>query len=214
MTQLQFFIGLLVVAPIALFYIIKFRSRQHAEDSVKHDMQSYSREVVANDKLIIVEAIDQKDVEKIIKDFLRSYSKQSMPVTCRLTTLTENNFAVTFPYDISFELYCYLINYIYYPEGFNRSFKAVGWATIMHVDAWIAKQAAGRKVMLFASETDDEYDNVCIVTLENIGYKISFASGKLSLLNTLLEDYRQQPMELNELDVRRHIDINWSKLSA
>ena len=97
-----------------------------------------------------------------------------------LTKISDNEFAITFPYDIDFEIYCYFVNYIYYPMDIKWKPTVMAWATTNHGDTWVKEDAMNKKVILFVPEDDTEYDNVFMTTENNIGYKLGFAIGENS----------------------------------
>ena len=164
--------------------------------------------MVTNDKLVIVEDLNENDLKKILQEFCNSYNKVEFQVILRLTKLSENNFAVTFPYDIKFEIYSYFINYVNYPMGFDRHFKAIGWTTTKPSDTWITEKSVDKNVMLFVSDFDKEYDNVYMTTSDNIGYKLGFAKGEeKQLLDKPEKSFVKQPLSKNELAGKPYTDF-------
>ena len=89
---------------------------------------------IANDKLVVVEDVSENDINKILQEFCNSYNKETYQAIPRLTKLSDKKFAITFPYDINFEIYCYFINYVNYPMGFDKHFKTIGWTTTKPTD--------------------------------------------------------------------------------
>ncbi len=163
---------------------------------------------VTNDKLVIVEDISENDIKKIIREFCNSYNKETYQAIPRLTKLSDRKFAMTFPFDINFETYCFLINYINYPMGFDKQFKTIGWATTKPTDIWITEKSVNKNVMLFVSDLDTEYDNVFLTTSDNIGYKLGFAMGEeKQLLNRPEKNYVKPPININELETKEYTDF-------
>lgn len=163
---------------------------------------------VANDKLVIVDEASENDIQKILQDFCNLYNTEKYQAIPRLTKLSGRKFAITFPYDINFEIYCYFINYLNYPMGFDRHFKTTGWTTTKPSDTWITEQSANKHVMLFVSDLDAEYDNVFLTTSDNIGYKLSFAMGEGNQpLNSPEKSYAKPPITISELDPNESIEI-------
>lgn len=131
-----------------------------------------------NDKLVIVDNISKTEIDSILTGFCNIYNKESFQAQPRLYKLSERQFAITFPYDIEFEMYCYFVNYIHYPMGFDKSFDVTAWETTGQANGWITEKTANKKIMLFIPEDDSEHDNVFLTTDDNIGYKLGFAMGK------------------------------------
>ena len=131
-----------------------------------------------NDKLVIVDNISKTEIDSILTGFCNMYNKESFQAQPRLYKLSERQFAITFPYDIEFEIYCYFVNYVHYPMGFDKSFDVTAWGTTGQANGWITEKSANKKVMLFIPEDDKEHDNVFLTTEDNIGYKLGFARGE------------------------------------
>lgn len=163
---------------------------------------------VTNDKFVLVENASENDIKKILQEFCNTYNKETYQVIPRLTKISNNKFAITFPYDINFEIYCFFINYVNYPMGFDRHFKTIGWTTTKSTDNGITEKSINKKVMLFVSDNDNEYDNVFLTTSDNIGYKLGFAMGeKKQLLDRPDKSYNKQPIEINEIETKQYTDF-------
>lgn len=131
-----------------------------------------------NDKLVIVDKISKSEMDSILTGFCNMYNKKSFQALPRLYMLSERQFAITFPYDIEFEIYCYFVNYVHSPMGFDKSFDVTAWETTGQAKGWITEKSANKKVMLFIPEDDTEHDNVFLTTDDNVGYKLGFAMGE------------------------------------
>lgn len=148
------------------------------------------------------------NIKKILQELCNSYNKETYQAIPRLTKLSDKKFAITFPYDIDFEIYCYLINYLNYPIGFDRQFKTIGWTTTKSTDSWVTEKSANKNVMLFISDFDTEYDNVFLTTTDNIGYKLGFAMGEeMQLLDKPEKNYIKQPLNISELATKEYADF-------
>jgi hypothetical protein len=201
----QHFLILGIIAIVALIiYVVwtklKNNKPQPETDASRLKENLFPTYTVTNDKLVIVEDLNENDLKKMLQEFCNSYNKAEFQVIPRLTKLSENNFAVTFPYDIKFEIFSYFINYVNYPMGFDRHFKAIGWTTTKSSDNWITEKSVDKNVMLFVSEFDKEYDNVYMTTSDNIGYKLGFATGEeKQLLDKPEKSFIKKPLSKNEL---------------
>lgn len=198
--------------PLLIVFValvkLKIQNLQPDTDASRPDENLLPTNKVANDKLVLVEGVSENDIEKILQEFCSSYNKKAFQALPRLTKLSDNQFAVTFPYDINFEIYCYFINYVNYPTGFNQQLKTVGWATTKPSDSWIAEKNVNKNVMLYISDFDEEYDNVFLTTSDNIGYKLGFAMGEgMQLLDSPEKSYVRQSINNNELDEKPHTDF-------
>lgn len=194
--------GLAIITLVVLFIAWKQMKKQAGQKAL--DLTN----LVPNDKLVLVEDVSETDMKKILQDFCNSYNEDSVRAVPRLHPLSENKFAVTFPYNISFDLFCYFINYVNYPTDFERSFKTLGWATTASGDAWINAQNVNKKVMLYLSETDTEYDNVFMTTADNQGFKMGFAIREQNqALEKPEQVYIPQPVNLTDLEEKPYNDF-------
>ena len=210
MKQQYLIYGLIAVLAIVLFAWTKLKNQkpQPDTDTRRPTENIFPTNKIANDKLVIVDDISEIDIKKILKEFCNSYNKETYQAIPRLTKLSDKKFAVTFPYDINFEIYCYFINYVNYPMGFDRHFKTIGWTTTKPTDIWITEKSVNKNVMLFVSDYDTEYDNVFLTTSDNIGYKLGFAMGEeKQLLDRPEKSYVKQPIDISEIETKQHIDF-------
>lgn len=211
MKQQYLIIGIIaIVISVILVAWTKLKNQkpQPDTDTSRPQENLFPTNKVANDKLVIVEDANENDIKKILQEFCNLYNKEMFQALPRLTKLSNNKFAVTFPYDINFEIYCYFINYVNYPMGFDRHFKTIGWTTTKKSDIWIAEKSVNKNVMLYVSDFDKEYDNVFLTTSDNIGYKLGFAMGEeKQLLDIPEKSYAKQPISNNELEGKPYIDF-------
>lgn len=211
MKQQYIIFGIIAIVSILVFFAwtkLKNFIPQPDNGTRRPSESLFPTNKLNNDKLIIVEDIKEDEIKKILQEFCNSYNKEKYEALPRLTKLTDTKFAVTFPFDISFEMYCFLINYLNYPMGFDRHFKTIGWTTTKATDTWTTTKTVNKNVMLFVSDNDTEYDNVFLTTSDNIGYKLGFAmSEEKQLLDRPDKSYNKQPIEINDLEKKEHIDF-------
>lgn len=173
-------IGLIGLVLVSYILWIKFakhnlKTINNAQTSLSNPLPQQFRQ---NDKLVVIEDASATEVDQILTKFCRLYNDKNIQAQPRIYQLDERNFAITFPFDIDFEIYCYFINHAHYPIGFDKSFTVMGWATPRSGQSWTAEGMANKKLMLFIAEDDTEFDNVFLTTNDNIGYKLGFAMGK------------------------------------
>jgi len=210
MKQQYLIYGLIAVVAIVLFTWTKLKNQKPLPDTdTRRPTENiFPTNKIANDKIVIIEDVSENDINKILQEFCNSYNKKTYQAIPRLTKLSDKKFAVTFPYDINFEIFCFFINYVNYPMGFDRHFKTIGWTTTKLTDIWITEKSVNKNVMLFVSDNDTEYDNVFLTTSDNIGYKLGFAMGEeKQLLNRPEKSYIKQPIDFSEIETKQHIDF-------
>ncbi len=210
MKQQYIILGIIILFAILYFAWTKLKNQapQPDTDTRRPAENLLPTNKIANDKIVIVDDINENDIKKILQEFCNSYNKEKYQAIPRLTRLSDKKFAVTFPYDISFEIYCYFINYVNYPMGFDRHFKTIGWTTTRPTDTWTTEKSVNKNVMLFVSDFDTEYDNVFLTTSDNIGYKLGFAMGEeKKLLDKPEKNYVKQPIDISEIETKQHLDF-------
>jgi hypothetical protein len=194
MKPLLLVLGLILAAIIfyALRTKVKTSEPQPDTDTRRPSQSTLPTQTKQNDKLIFVKGISHADLKRVLTGFCNMYNKESFQAQPRLTKLTEGEFAITFPYDIDFEIFCYFINYIEYPMELTWSPDLTAWTTTKSSDTWIMEKSANKKAMLFIPTDDTEHDNVYMTTQDNIGYKLGFALGEeKQLLDTPKKRYVQ-----------------------
>ena len=209
MKQQYLIIGVVTIVVILIFVAWTILKNQKPQTDTRRPKESlFPTNQIINDKLVIVEDVSESDIKKIVLEFCNLYNKETFQAIPRLTQLTDKKFAITFPYDINFETYCYFINYLNYPMGFDRHFKTVGWTTTKSSDNWITEKSENKNVMLYVSDFDKEYDNVFLTTSDNIGYKLGFAMGEeKQLLDSPEKSYVKQPITKKELEEKFYTDF-------
>ena len=201
MKEVYILIGLIALIALATvaWYKLRNTNAQQSLNSTRPTHTDIPSNEKSNDKLVLIEEVNDQEINKIVQDFCNMYNKNDFIALPRVTNLSEKKFAITFPYDIDFETFCYFINYVRYPTGFERSFKTRAWTTTKSSDKWITEKSANKKVMIFLSEFDDEYDNVFMTTADNIGYKLGFAvNEQRELLNGPEKLYEDAPFNLHD----------------
>lgn len=180
MKVLPIIIGLGIA--VIIFYVLKAKLKnsepQPDTDTTRSPQAALQITTKPNDKLVLIKGVAHLDLKKVMAGFCNMYNKEKYQAQTRTIKLSEREFAVIFPYDMSFEIYCYFINYIKYPMELKWSAEVTGWTTTKSDDKWVTEKSANKKVMLFISTDDTEYDNVYMTTSDNIGYKLGFAMGE------------------------------------
>ena len=210
MKPLPFIIGLFLVAVIV--YILRTRSKipevQPDTDTSRPSPSALPIKSKINDKLAIIKNVSYSDLKDVLKGFCNMYNKKNYQAQPRLIKLSEREFAITFPYDVDFEIYCYFINYLKYPMGLTWAPDVSAWTTTKNSDTWITEKSANKKVMLFIPFDDTEHDNVYMTTYDNIEYKLGFAVGEeKQLLGAPKRRYATPSIEISELTNKEFEDF-------
>ncbi|PWK75431.1 hypothetical protein LX99_03925 [Mucilaginibacter oryzae] len=189
---------------VAIAFVLKAcinTTSQSAQNTIRPQDEELPKVQKENDKLILVNNVQQNDIENALTTFCNMYNKDSFVALPRVVTISSNSFVVTFPYDTDFVTFCYVINFLKYPVDIKWQSKVTAWVTTKASDDWITDKSKNKKVMLFLAEDDNEYDNVFMTTEDNISYKLGFAAGKeKQLLSILKEPYRAPSIQIKNLE--------------
>lgn len=193
-----------LVLAIIIFYVLWTRirtSESRPDTDTRRPSQTLSpTQTKQNDKLVIVKGVSHPELKQVLTGFCNIYNKESFQARPRLVKLKDQVFAITFPYNINFDIFCYFINYIQYPMKLKWSPDVTAWTTTKSSDTWITGNSTNQKVMLFVPTDDTEHDNVYMTTQDNIGYKIGFAMGEgHQLLDKPKKNYVQPAIEISNL---------------
>jgi len=134
-----------------------------------------------NDKIIVIKGAGYDDIENAVQQFSLKYDIDA--ATLRINKVAVSATTITFPFDIAFDRFCFLVNYLYYPEHIIYSADIKAWAMLSKVDEWADVQLAGKKIMIYIPPDDKEYDNVFMTTTDNEGYKMTFSESRPSPLS-------------------------------
>ena len=104
-------------------------------------------------------------------------------ILCRFTDLHTNNrniLRITFPNDIEPHFFCFLINYVQYPKGFNLQSRVIlvaGKATIGSAFLPSDHSLIGKRIVFYIPTDDKEYD-VVFAQVEGQVYEYPFSSER------------------------------------
>nr|WP_299169027.1 hypothetical protein [uncultured Allomuricauda sp.] len=197
---------IIIIAVAAVALLIK--SCLPSVKSSRPNQNLLPVEEVINDKLISIKSLKKKDLEKAIEQFCNMYNQEGFRALPRLFTIGEDEFVVTFPYDIDFATFCVFVNYLHYPNNIEYSPVIRGWTTTKETEEWVQRPIDNKKVMLFIPKSDDEYDNVYLTTEENFCVQIGFAIGHHFKPFSHPVKYYEEPMHsIGELKGKEFIDF-------
>jgi hypothetical protein len=192
-----------IILSIIVFYFIRKlileSSTKSDNETIRPAIELLPTQEIPNDKLVIVNNVTQIEVDGILTGFCNMYNKESYQALPRAYKLDEKNYAITFPYDIEFTIFCFFINYVHYPIGIDKTFEVTGWTTTEIGYNCITEKPANKK-MLFVPADDTEHDNVYFTASDNIAFKLGFAKRHaIQLLDPPRKSFKEPTIELSEL---------------
>lgn len=161
-----------VVALAAVLYLIGRSQRRSGSNSFVGSP--------TNDKEVIVQGWSEIELARILSDFENKYAGQLGSAYSVVLQKRGSAMRLSFPKDIPEDEFCFLVNYIYYPEGFDlksRSIVASGRATLSDGFGVPDKALIGRVGIFYVPSNDHEYDLV-YVRVGDRTFENSFASTR------------------------------------
>ncbi len=152
---------------------------------------------MANSNYIIIESGALTDIKNALKQWTDLYS-DSIDKECSilLYNIGLGKCLIQVDNQIDNERFCYLVNYLKYPENITYNVKISGYLTV--TDQRIFPQVkSGSRIQIFIPDFDKDYDNVYAVTLENETYKYDF-SGKTTKVE-LIREYQDSGIDFSSL---------------
>jgi hypothetical protein len=203
--------SLIIVFAVAVLLLFNActQSNKPAGNTLRHNGAVLPTVEKTNDKIIVIDNADAANIKKVLAGFCDIYNKNDYAALPRLWQLTSDSFAVTFPYDVDFATYCFVINFLKYPMNVKWHAQVRAWATTKPGDSWITDKSVNKQVMLFLAIGDTEFDNVFLTTSDNIGYKLGFAVGhEKQLLATPKEKFIAPTIAISSLNNDDYQDFN------
>lgn len=151
--------------------------------------------LVQNDKLIIVVGSYIKEAESIVRQFCRLYQRNDYKLAVKIHPVEERIAALTFPDDIDFVVFFYLVKRLNDPTGDQPTSKVVGWCTIPPIEM---THPVSRQVMLYAG---DNSKSVYMTTQDNISWRINFDKNRYETSSLVLH-YAPAPYSYLEIKHR------------
>lgn len=165
-------------------------------------------ETVENDRLVHVKGAEEIQVTRAIQEFCNIHNYDQFNAILTLNVLSEEEFVITFPYDVDFETFCVFVNYLHFAEADLDSAEIKGWTTTDSKDALITEEIAGKPVMIYVPEDEDQTDNVHLVTSDDVGYKVSFDDGEeTQMLEQPEMHYEEPPVDPRNLEPESSVEF-------
>ncbi|CAN5419801.1 hypothetical protein BH09BAC1_BH09BAC1_00550 [soil metagenome] len=171
------YISVLAIAAIYLLFIRPRLSRKK-KPPVPYTNPLDTTAAVPNDKFIVVSSISQTDLQEALMDFCSLYNGDQLVIFPRLIITNDERKVVVFPYDIDFDPFCSLVNYLVYPPEVLTEPVAIGWGTFTVQDEILPKEILDKPVMVFVPEEEENHVQLFIVSNENIGYHLQLMDPK------------------------------------
>lgn len=174
-------IGIIIVVGFLIYKFGLKSSETDLKNTNRPDNINKPTTTKANDKIILIKNLKLDYLKQAINQLCNMSNQNQYIVLPRLTVL-DNQYVITFPYDIDFDQFCYFVNYMKYAHelslkpDYKPEIKA--WCTTKPDYAWMTDEIANKPVMIYIPDWDEDYDNVYLTTQDNLGFKMGFAFGE------------------------------------
>lgn len=164
----------------------------------KYPLPSVNKKVgslVINDKLIVIVGVDEEDIKPFIKQFCRLYHRNDYSIEIKLHPIEKRIIALTFPNDIDFVIFFYLVKHLNCASTIQSLIKVLGWCTLLPIEPTnpISKQA-----MVYVDENNVSEKTVSITTQDNVCWKIDFNKNEY-IPSSLLQQFSKPPYSFLEI---------------
>ena len=210
MNKTLLIIGIIIVVGFLIFKFGLKSSESDLKNTSRPNNVSKPTATKDNDKIILIKNLKLDYLKQAINQ-LCNMSNQNQYLALPRLTILDNEFVITFPYDIDFDQFCYFVNYMKYAHelslkpDYKPEIKA--WCTTKPDYARMTNEIANKTVMIYIPDWDKDYDNVYLTTQDNLGFKMGFALGEEhQKMEKPVLQFEKMPTDLS-LDNKETIDF-------
>lgn len=189
---------LAIIVVLILYLRNKFRKKEAKPDPALRPNIS-----VSNDKIVIVAGLEEADVEQLLRVFTDIYNSRRYDAIIRIHPMGKQVFALTFPYDISWELFIELMDHLVYFDDSELKAQIRAWLTLPKE----CEPAGGEHAMLFFKEDDNDFEPIYVTTQYNRYWKIDYEAEALKEAEGG-EEYVKPPFAYYEIVQKNFIEID------
>lgn len=191
-----FFFALAVV--VILYLRNKFRKKDR-----RPDLSLRPTIFVSNDKMVILAGVNEKDVELMLRTFTDIYNSSRYDAIIRMHRMSNQVFALTFPYDISWDIFLELMDHLIYFDQTEHKAQIRAWLTLPEK----CEPIVGEYAMLYENENDKDFDPLYVTTQYNRGWKIDYETEEL-VETEVLEEYTKPPFVYYEIIQANFVEVD------
>ena len=195
-------VSIIIIAAVIIVLIFAWYKEKPSPSRPEFSETDFP--LIFNDKSILVEGPNYNEIREVCIEFCEKYNVKQYNVIVKLIRLNPTSTLLIFPYEIDFQHYCYLVNYLKFPIGQNYSADVKGWLTSKKLDEWIDCRSVNKKIMVY-NHSDIKYaDGVNYTTMDQLGFRINFNEpGKASELEQPVQKYAPFSLKIQELNLSR-----------
>ncbi|MDD4971980.1 MAG: hypothetical protein PHT07_21345 [Paludibacter sp.] len=131
------------------------------------------------DNLIVIKGGSHSDIKKALQQWIELYSTDlETDIKFELYNTGQKNHLIVVDKRLNNEKFNFLVNYLCYPEEIECKISIEGYTTAKKEKLY-PENILNKRLIIYISENDKEYDNVFVTTEDNETYKVDF-SGKIT----------------------------------
>lgn len=199
------FFGVLIAAILLVKYFTKGKDYSPFKDTKRPSSDLKPKELVENNKLVLISNVNESKLTTVLTSFCNAYNKDVYTALIQVNQIEEDKFGLTFPYNIDFITFSFLINFLYYPVEVEYDPFIEVWATFENDDHLVPECLVSENVIFHIPVEKEEYDNVYVVTEGNLTYKVDFGkfNNPLVEVREFVKEYFVPPIALSLSDTKK-----------
>ena len=193
----------ILIVLIVVFTLVRTLKPINSKiSSLKFDEDDFKRK--NNDKVILINGPIYNDVKKACEEFCQEFNKHKFQVIVNLIRINPESNLLTFPYDISFKHYCYLINYLRFINKLSKKATITGWLSSPDCEYWFVEDFIDQKVMIYIPKDEEPGNYVYACTESNNSYQLNFTLDEDNILAIYWEqEYQKCPIKIEDYSFRK-----------
>ncbi|MFZ4261210.1 hypothetical protein ACFRAE_04160 [Sphingobacterium sp. HJSM2_6] len=190
---------LLVLFVITILLKSFDKNRREKKVQVYHESELEKK---ANDKVILVKGPSFNDLKDACETFCKLFNKQQLLIIINLNKVGSRTYILTFPYDINFKHYCFMINYLKFSNILGPYNQIKGWLTTDEEGVFMNEYIADKKAMIYLPDYENPSGIVFLTTIDGFTFQLDLGLSKSILqMEDIHEGYQpyQIAAEKNQL---------------
>ncbi len=178
---------LLVLFVISILLKSFDNNRRQKKVQVYHESELEKK---TNDKVILVKGPSFNDLKDACETFCKLFNKQQLLIIINLNKTDPRTYVLTFPYDISFKHYCFMINYLKFSNILGPYNHINGWLTTSAEDAFMNDYIVNKKVMVYLPDFENPSGIVFLTTIDGFTFQLDLGLSKSMIkFDGVIEQY-------------------------
>ena len=148
---------------------------------------------------IIVKEAKETELLTALKNLANLYAGTGFTEQMKLYKHKRKGFyLLLFTNNPDFDRFQYFVNYLWLPEGVNIAPPVRGYWTVSEQDK-VFSDEVGKRIMLYISEIDPEFDEVQVVTESNKTFKSDFG-GRVTPVDKTEKEFQELELSLADFN--------------